>query len=206
MIARGSSPAFDGRVGTVVSASVLSVAEADSAAAGAVGSIALDRLWPAGTLDIGGALTHTNSGAGGSATLGTRLLACASGFGGGRSTTCGTGAAAVEEGFIRSADGDVPGRGLLMRGFTAGKNTSKAKITPIGAARITPQTESHVPSPLVLQVALELVGILGMEAFYRRTDKHDEAKEHLTTATTMYHEMGMRFSLEKAPAETKELG
>jgi tetratricopeptide (TPR) repeat protein len=47
---------------------------------------------------------------------------------------------------------------------------------------------------------------LGLAKLYRRTDKRDEAQEHLTTATTMYHEMDMRFWLEKAQAETKELG
>jgi class 3 adenylate cyclase/tetratricopeptide (TPR) repeat protein len=47
---------------------------------------------------------------------------------------------------------------------------------------------------------------LGLAKLYRRTDKRDEAQEHLTTATTMYHEMDMRFWLEKEQAETKELG
>jgi hypothetical protein len=47
---------------------------------------------------------------------------------------------------------------------------------------------------------------LGLAKLYRRTDQRDEAQEHLTTATTMYHEMDMRFWLEKAQAETKESG
>ena len=33
---------------------------------------------------------------------------------------------------------------------------------------------------------------LGLGKLYRRTGKRDEAQEHLTTATTMYREMGMR--------------
>jgi hypothetical protein len=41
---------------------------------------------------------------------------------------------------------------------------------------------------------------------YRRTDKREQAREHLTTATTMYREMGMAYWLEKAVAETRELG
>jgi class 3 adenylate cyclase/tetratricopeptide (TPR) repeat protein len=45
---------------------------------------------------------------------------------------------------------------------------------------------------------------LGLAKLYRRTDQRDEAKEHLTTATTMYHEMGMRFWLEPPQAEMKE--
>jgi tetratricopeptide (TPR) repeat protein len=44
---------------------------------------------------------------------------------------------------------------------------------------------------------------LGLGKLYRRTDKRDEAREHLTTATTMYREMGMTYWLEKAEAEMR---
>ena len=47
---------------------------------------------------------------------------------------------------------------------------------------------------------------LGLGKLYRRTGKRDQAQEHLTTATTMYREMGMTYWLEKAEAELKELG
>ena len=47
---------------------------------------------------------------------------------------------------------------------------------------------------------------LGMDdtarAYYLRTGKHEQAHEHLTTATTMYREMGMTYWLEQA--ERKE--
>ncbi len=46
---------------------------------------------------------------------------------------------------------------------------------------------------------------LGLGKLYRRIEKHQEAHEHLTTATTMYREMDMRFWLEKAEAELREL-
>jgi len=46
---------------------------------------------------------------------------------------------------------------------------------------------------------------LGLGKLYRRTGKREQAREHLTTATTMYREMGMRFWLEKAEAELREL-
>ena len=36
---------------------------------------------------------------------------------------------------------------------------------------------------------------------YRRTGKRDQAQEHLTTATTMYREMGMTYWLEQAEVE-----
>ena len=47
---------------------------------------------------------------------------------------------------------------------------------------------------------------LGLGKLYRRTGKREEAQEHLTTATTMYREMDMRFWLEQAEAEMGALG
>ncbi len=41
---------------------------------------------------------------------------------------------------------------------------------------------------------------LGLGKLYQRTDRHEQAQEHLTTATTMYREMDMRFWLEQAEA------
>ena len=40
---------------------------------------------------------------------------------------------------------------------------------------------------------------------YRSDSKFDQAHEHLTTATAMYRDMGMRFWLEQAEAEMREL-
>jgi hypothetical protein len=47
------------------------------------------------------------------------------------------------------------------------------------------------------------VGVSGLRLgkLYRRTGKREQATEHLTTATTMYREMDMRFYLEQAEAE-----
>jgi tetratricopeptide (TPR) repeat protein len=42
---------------------------------------------------------------------------------------------------------------------------------------------------------------LGLGKLYRGTGKHEQAREHLTTATTMYREMDMRFYQERAEAE-----
>jgi hypothetical protein len=47
---------------------------------------------------------------------------------------------------------------------------------------------------------------LGLGKLYRRTDKREQAREHLDTATTMYREMGMTYWLEKAEAEATNLG
>jgi hypothetical protein len=48
-------------------------------------------------------------------------------------------------------------------------------------------------------------GHLDLGKLYRRTDQREEAQEHLTTATTMFREIDMRFWLEQAEAEMKEL-
>ena len=44
---------------------------------------------------------------------------------------------------------------------------------------------------------------LGLGTLYRRTGDQAKAQEHVTTATTMYREMGMAYWLEKAEAEQK---
>jgi hypothetical protein len=41
----------------------------------------------------------------------------------------------------------------------------------------------------------------GLGKLYRRAGKGEQAREHLTTATTMYREMGMTYWLEQAEAE-----
>ncbi len=45
----------------------------------------------------------------------------------------------------------------------------------------------------------------GLGKLDRRTRKREQARDHLTTATTMYREMDMRFWLEQAEAELGEL-
>jgi hypothetical protein len=46
---------------------------------------------------------------------------------------------------------------------------------------------------------------LGLSKLYQRTGKREQAREHLTIATTMYREMDMSFWLAQAEAETREL-
>jgi hypothetical protein len=46
---------------------------------------------------------------------------------------------------------------------------------------------------------------LGLGKSSRRTSQIAQAKEHLTTATTMYREMGMRFYMEQAEAKLRGL-
>jgi len=47
---------------------------------------------------------------------------------------------------------------------------------------------------------------LGLGKLCRRTGKREQAQEHLTTATTMYREMDMKYWLEQVAAETAALG
>jgi hypothetical protein len=46
---------------------------------------------------------------------------------------------------------------------------------------------------------------LGLGTLYRRTGQREQAREHLTTATTIYREMDMTFWLEQAGPELREL-
>jgi DNA-binding SARP family transcriptional activator len=46
---------------------------------------------------------------------------------------------------------------------------------------------------------------LGRGKLYRRTNKQEQAREHLTTSATMYQEMGMTYWLEKVEAEMRGL-
>ena len=45
----------------------------------------------------------------------------------------------------------------------------------------------------------------GLGKLYRRVDKHEQAQEHVTTAATMYRDMGMAYGLTQVQAETREL-
>jgi hypothetical protein len=46
---------------------------------------------------------------------------------------------------------------------------------------------------------------LGLSRLYKQSAKRDKVQEHLTVAITMFRRMSMRFWLEKAEAEMKEL-
>jgi hypothetical protein len=47
---------------------------------------------------------------------------------------------------------------------------------------------------------------LGLGKLYRRKGKREQAREHVTTATAMYREMGMTYWLEQAESEVTKLG
>jgi tetratricopeptide (TPR) repeat protein len=87
-------------------------------------------------------------------------------------------------------------------------------IGDLAARREPPASEeatAHYRQALALADELGMRPIvahchLGLGKLYRRTDQREQAHEHLTTATTMYCEMEMRFWLEQAEAEMKGLG
>jgi predicted protein tyrosine phosphatase len=69
--------------------------------------------------------------------------------------------------------------------------------------------EAHYNAALALASELGMRPLvahchLGLGKLYR-TSKRDQAQEHLTTATTMYREMDVRFWLEQAEAGLREL-
>ena len=73
------------------------------------------------------------------------------------------------------------------------------------------QAAAHYRQALVLAEELGMRPLvahchLGLGKLYLRTAKREEAQEHLTTATTMYREMGMTFWLEQGKAVSTELG
>jgi tetratricopeptide (TPR) repeat protein len=66
--------------------------------------------------------------------------------------------------------------------------------------------ETHYQQAIALATELGMRPLvahchLGLGKLHRRTDDEAKAKQHLTTAATMYREMGMTFWLEKAHAE-----
>jgi tetratricopeptide (TPR) repeat protein len=86
-------------------------------------------------------------------------------------------------------------------------------IGDLAARREPPASEEALAHYRQALVLAEQIGTrplaahchLGLGRLYRRTDKPAQAQEHLTTATTMYREMDMRFWLEQAEAEVKEV-
>ncbi len=67
------------------------------------------------------------------------------------------------------------------------------------------KTDAHYREAMALAEELGMRPLVahchfGLGKFYHRTGKRQEAQEHLTTATTMYREMGMTYWLEQAEA------
>jgi tetratricopeptide (TPR) repeat protein len=109
-------------------------------------------------------------------------------------------------------------RQLLVWAREKGQRASEADALHLGAAiaaRTEPlevgAVEEHYRAAMALADELGMRPLvahchLGLGKLYRRTDKREQAQEHLTTAIAMYRDMGMTYWLEKAEAEMRELG
>jgi tetratricopeptide (TPR) repeat protein len=116
----------------------------------------------------------------------------------------------------RAEAAECAARGLELsirhgeRGFRASILRLLGEIARGGDERQQSEAEGHFGEALALAEPRGMRPVvahchLGLGKLYRRTGKREQAREHLTTATTMYREMDMRFWLEQAEAEMKEL-
>ncbi len=104
------------------------------------------------------------------------------------------------------------GRGLTLarehghRGSEAWALRVLGEIASHGGHPDLVTAEAHYSAALALAAELGMHPLvahchLGLGKLYRRTGKREEAREHFTTATTMYREMNMRFWMEQAEAD-----
>ena len=96
---------------------------------------------------------------------------------------------------------------LTCEGGMRGSEAYALRLLAELAARAGPPEAAHARYAEALRVATELRMRplvahchLGLGRLYRQTGRETKAKEHLTTAATMYREMGMGLWLEKAEA------
>ena len=104
-----------------------------------------------------------------------------------------------------------PDRALRLageRGLRGNEAWALRLIGDVAAQFTTEASEAHDYYHAALSIAEELNMRpliahchLGFGKLYRRSGDDVKAQEHMTTATTMYREMGMTFWLEKAEAE-----
>ena len=110
---------------------------------------------------------------------------------------------------------DFAGRALTFaraRGQRGYEAWALRLLAAVAARRDPPEhADGHYRDALALAEELEMRSLvahchLGLGKLYRHTGQRAQAREHLTTATTMYREMDMRFWLDQAEAEMKEFG
>ena len=117
----------------------------------------------------------------------------------------------------RAEAAECAARGLELsirhgeRGFRASILRLLGEIARGGDERQQSEAEGHFGEALALAEPRGMRPVvahchLGLGKLYRRTGKREQAREHLTTATTMYREMDMRFWLEQAESELRGLG
>jgi tetratricopeptide (TPR) repeat protein len=99
----------------------------------------------------------------------------------------------------QEAGGDEAWSLYLLGAIDAAQAPTSPKAADDHYVQALGLAEAHDMRPLVAHCHL------GLGKLYRRAGNRDHAREHLITATTLYREMGMRFWLEQAEAEIREL-
>jgi class 3 adenylate cyclase/tetratricopeptide (TPR) repeat protein len=97
------------------------------------------------------------------------------------------------------------------RGYEAWALRLLAEVASHGPRPEVETAKAHYGTSMALASELEMRPLvahchLGLCRLCRQTGKREQAHEHLTTATTMYRDMNMRFWLQKAEAEMTQLG
>jgi tetratricopeptide (TPR) repeat protein len=101
-------------------------------------------------------------------------------------------------------------RGRRERGYEAWALRLLGDIASHHARPDMATATAHFGAAMTLASELDMRPLvahchLGFGSLYRRTGNGERARENLTTATTMYREMDMRFWLEQAEREMREL-
>jgi hypothetical protein len=98
------------------------------------------------------------------------------------------------------ASAGLPAWGLRLLGEIAAHSRPRTSRQPTGGIA------RRWRSPTSSACALSSPTATSASATFTGTGKREQAQEHLTSATTMYREMGMTYWLERATAELKALG
>jgi tetratricopeptide (TPR) repeat protein len=112
--------------------------------------------------------------------------------------------------------GEAAGRALELartrgeRGIEARARQLLGDVAALGEPAQASDAEGHYRAALGIAAELGMRPLIarchfGLGKLHRRTGKREQAREHLTTAATMYREMDMRFWLEQAEAEMRAL-
>ena len=95
----------------------------------------------------------------------------------------------------------------VVRADLSGRSAPLEALGSIAAQNASPEAERHYNSALALADELGMRPLvahchLGLDKFYWRMGRREQAHEHLTVATAMYRDMGMTYWLEKARRES----
>jgi class 3 adenylate cyclase/tetratricopeptide (TPR) repeat protein len=117
----------------------------------------------------------------------------------------------TDEALVRAQEALILSRRQDARGFEAVALQLSGEARMAGLRSDAGFAEAELTEALAIAEELGMRPLvahchLGLGKLYRRTDKREQAREHLATATTMYREMGMTYWLEKVEAEMGELG